>query len=349
MSRTKKFFRGVVLVLSLSLLILLSLLVGSVIGVTTATIVNEFRGILYGLGPMITERIEMTPRFVQSVANGILSLEVFRTISTSLSSLVVVLVPVILGSLIARVFGQSLYESIVGGLNKLMEVIGKIIASNESGVSISSSFFEFLKVGIQSGLYWVGLPSVLFSSYSAIQPTAIQPTVTLDPKYVIAKADSSLLPVQLVVPFENAATNMDGELTERGTSLDAVRKATLEKTMHMLAGCVTPEGKVSIQPYGFASDDPFLGMPRNESDKLNVRVANSRAEAVYKALMDLPNNGVKIRGPKLWANIKEMESRRNSMIVVPEETDRDAVSDRVVLLSLSDPPGNCKLVVDTLQ
>ena len=333
----KRLSRGSFLVLLLPLLAVPPLLIGSGTGEMLASILTE-------LGPMITALIEMAPQSVQRIANEfsneILGLELVEAARKSLSVLVAVLISILIGLGIPKSSGKSLYDELMDILNQIVETCWNFITGKESWVSTVPSF---LKAGIRAGLYCIGLPSFLFSSYDAINTT-----VTVEPSYVVAKADSHLLPVQLVVHFDNAATDIDGELTERGTSLDHVRKTTLEKTMKTLARCVTPERDVIIQPYGFASDDPFRGWPDNESDSLNVQVANRRAKAVHQVLADLDGDVLKIKMPKRWTKWNKMVNKRNSMILVPKGTDRDPFSDRVVLLFLSNR-GNCDLVEDAPQ
>ena len=115
-----------------------------------------------------------------------------------------------------------------------------------------------------------------------------------------------------------------------------------------LRPCVAADRPVAIRPYGFASDDPFLirGAESAESDRLNVEAANRRAESVHEALDALIESvapGMTVEAPIVWREFDEMRNVRNSMIRVPEGSERDPSADRVVLLSLRST-GACRSV-----
>lgn len=173
----------------------------------------------------------------------------------------------------------------------------------------------------------------LFGSYGApADPPPRRPPVV----YVSPDSMLSVLPIHPLVHFENAAVDGAGELTERGTTLHDARRTTLTEDVEALRPCATLDSPVTIRPYGFASDHPFLmpGVDRDESDRLNVEAANRRAGAVYDALAGSIEPGMTIEAPIVWKRFDEMVNVRNSMIRVPEGSDRDPAADRVVVLHL---------------
>ncbi len=123
-------------------------------------------------------------------------------------------------------------------------------------------------------------------------------------------------------------------VTERGTTLHdvrRVRRVPLKEFVRKLRQCATSDRPVTIRPYGFASDDPFLipGIDPEESDELNVDAANRRARAVYDALNELISEliepeepgGMTVEAPAEWNTFEKMASERNSMIRVPDGSD----------------------------
>ena len=163
----------------------------------------------------------------------------------------------------------------------------------------------------------------------------------------------SILRVHPLVHFENAEVGPADELTERGVTLSAAREAALEEVVEALRPCAAPERPVTIRPYGFASDDPFLDRfsdgIRDDSDELNVEAANRRAEAVHAALAKLteprePDEpGMTVEAPIAWSGFDEMVEERNAMIRVPEDSARDPFDDRVVVLNMMST-GACRAV-----
>ena len=154
-------------------------------------------------------------------------------------------------------------------------------------------------------------------------------------KYVIPSTDPILLPMSLHVNFDNAGIDDDRKLTARGISLGSSRKAALQATVNMLRKCVTSEQEISIRVYGFSSNDCFHGVPKKESDCLNVQAANCRAKEVHRILEKLTSNipGLKVEKPEQWQTFAEMKEKRNSLM---PGSHRDAFADRVVVLCLSD-------------
>ena len=181
----------------------------------------------------------------------------------------------------------------------------------------------------------------LFGSYGA-PADPLRPPVT----YVFSPDSSmlSVLPLNPLLYFENAAVGSAGELTERGTTLQDARRVPLKEFVQKLRRCATSDRPVTIRPYGFASDDPFLtpGVDSEESDVLNVAAANRRARAVYDALNELISEliepeepgGMTVEAPTEWDTFEEMTSERDSMIRVPDGSDRDPFADRVAVLRL---------------
>ena len=202
----------------------------------------------------------------------------------------------------------------------------------------------------------------LFGSFGA---PAEPPRPPIPPVTYVFSPDSSMLsvlPLNPLVHFEKAAVGNAGELTERGTTLHDARRVPLKKFVQKLRQCATSDRPVTIRPYGFASDDPFLipGIDPEKSDELNVDAANRRARAVYDALNELifeliepeEPGGMTVEAPTEWNTFEKMASERNSMIRVPEGSDRDPFADRVAVLHLMsfgvcgdvDPPASSDAV-----
>ena len=175
---------------------------------------------------------------------------------------------------------------------------------------------------------------ILFGSYGAPVEPSRPPLV-----YVAPDSMLSVLPIHPLVHFENAAVDGERVLTERGITLPDARRAMLKADLKALRPCAAPDRPVTIRPYGFASDDRFAipGVNRDESDRLNVAVANRRARAVYDALNRLIEENelsIAVDEPFEWETFEKMREARNSMIRVPEGSDRDPFSDRVAVLHL---------------
>lgn len=181
------------------------------------------------------------------------------------------------------------------------------------------------------------------------------PAETSRPVAYVLAPDSmlSVLRIHPLVHFENAEVGPAGELTERGVTLSTAREAALEEVVEALRPCAAPERPVTIRPYGFASDDPFLDRfsdgIRDDSDELNVEAANRRAEAVHAALAKLTESaapdepGMTVEAPIAWGGFDEMVEERNAMIRVPADSARDPFNDRVVVLLMMST-GACRAV-----
>lgn len=251
-------------------------------------------------------------------------------------------------------------------LLSVMPLTGAVLAAMHGGLPsrlarFATSIVQFLEECLKlpaGGHSWFGKPgepglmpsfvapcpslvvaAFLLGSYGAMPPEPARPPVT----YVFS-SDSmlSVLPIHLLVHFENAGIDAADELTERGTTLNDARRAGLEEVVEVLRPCAASDRPVTIRPYGFASDDPFPGDVR-ESDRLNVEAANRRARAAHDALAALIEPGMTIEAPVVWERFEEMANARNSMIRVPEGSDRDSLADRVVVLRLTST-GACRAV-----
>lgn len=250
----------------------------------------------------------------------------------------------------------------VGGVLSALPMVAAVLAAMRSGLpawfaQFASGVVQFVNecLKLPTGRHsWFGLPGrpgllpsfaapcliltvagFLLGSYAAAPTEPSRPAVT----YVFS-SDSmlSILPIHPLVHFENAELGADGKLTGRGTTLNDARKGALTKIVEALRPCAAADRSVTIKPYGFASDDPFLvpGVDSEDSDRLNVDAANRRARAVHKALDTLIEReaGMTVEAPIVWETFERMQNERNSMIRVPEGAGRDPFADRVVLLRL---------------
>lgn len=274
----------------------------------------------------------------------------------------------VLGTVFVRM-GASLMETAwipeelrrnADDLVSVMPLAAAVLASMRGGLPIlltrfSTSIVGFLEECLKlaaGGHSWLGEPgrAGLLPSFLAPSPHLIAAAFLLGsygapaeqsprrPPVVYVSPDSmlSVLPLHPLVHFENAAVDGAGELTERGTTLHDARKTVLREDIEALRPCAAPDRPVTIRPYGFASDHLFQvpGVDRDESDRLNVEVANRRAGAVYDALAELSEPDMTVETPIVWERFDEMVNVRNSMIRVPEGSDRDPSADRVVVLHL---------------
>ncbi len=324
----KKLTRAIVVVLLLVLLSLFFLLVGSWAGGVSAWVVAK---VVDAPGVMLTA---LADRVLPAENNAVNALS--RHLEAYGVRLHLSLVVPYLLVLIALAFSNPLerYKNFVKSLQDLVCVCKRFVLGEKSW---SKLMLSYLKVGIYICICTL-IPCFLLGSGD---PNGF-PNSNL--AYVITDSVQHLLPVQLAVNFENAKLGEDGHLTDQGVTLEPVRYTALKTIMNTLARCATPDNGVTIELYGFASEDPFRDLKRKKSKKLNVKVANLRAIAVYKALVamsaDMSVEGVEIKKPQRWTNFHEMECQRNAMIQVPTSSSRDAFADRVVVLYLTSS-GNC--------
>ncbi len=309
---------------------------GSLIGAMFAQV---FTWLVETPGKLLVALAKFGPKMAGDVANDISSrLASFHDARLNLSvvlSYLVVFIPLAVSEPLA------LFKQGVKSLAQLFRVSIGFITSGESWSDLTSSY-------LKAGTY-VGICILASSFLVSTTPTSSVPDS--NPAYLIAESVQRLLPVQLVINFANAELDEDGRLSNWGVALGATRETTLKtlkKTMKTLAGCGTTDNVVTVKPYGFASEDAFRDLERDKSNKLNVQVANRRAEAVYQALDAMQVGSVEIKKPRPWNNFKEMECKRNAMIRVPESSPRDAFADRVVVLHLSSS-GNCTVVQNEPQ
>lgn len=236
-------------------------------------------------------------------------------------------------------FGMSAFRSLIADLKRLWRArhpgsprppSGEVLLSLiKPGVSVFCAAFLVGSVG---------------SFGTATVPSRSPITYVFAPDSML-----SVLPIHPLVHFENAeidASVEPAELAARGTALNDAQKAVLNRVVEALRPCAAPDRPVAIKPYGFASDDPIQirGAEPDESDRLNVEAANRRARGVYDELIEsvAPNvPGMTVEAPIVWREFDEMRNVRNSMIRVPEESERDPSADRVVLLSLTST-GACR-------
>lgn len=200
----------------------------------------------------------------------------------------------------------------------------------------------FLKPGV-----YVAVLLFLVGWYGEVLPP-MDGKRSVEPVYLVAAGGSgAVLPVQLVVHFENARIDENGELTGWGVSVGDGQREKLRATVEALQNCVAPGRDVRIEPYGFASDDEFRGLGNVHSDELNVRAANLRGSAVYNALVEVADDfdNVMVSGPSSWPDLPTMIQKRNAMVMVPDGRQRNAFADRVGVLFLAES-GACRVLQD---
>ena len=277
---------------------------------------------------------QLTAMTVQPLANQWL-LEILAATGKGF----LVLAPASAGVLIARWYFADLFAL----CKELWKSLKEAARSCWTFLAGDNSWFALMSSLLKACIY-VGSPLVLAGLYGEVLPPDRPPE-----QYVVSATDPVLLPVRLHVNFDNAEIDaVNHELTGRGVTLDTSRSAALQTTMNTLARCVTPDNNVAIRLYGFASEDPFRGLESDESASLNVEAADRRADAVYQALAALAGGDVAIETPKQWDDLGQMERKRNAMIPVPEDTNRDVFADRVVVLYLSNS-GTCTVVQNAPQ
>ena len=208
-----------------------------------------------------------------------------------------------------------------------------------------------LPLALMKPIIYLAAALLVLGWYSRMPAVVTSPPL-VRAAYVVSEAapNRELLPVHLLVHFHNAAIDREGQLTGQGISLDAAREAELQATVETLSACVgaSASGKiesgVTIQSYGFASDDKFRGLSVERSNELNVAAANQRGRVVHEALVKIAEDvaGVTVEPAKVWKNLTQMARKRNSMIKFANENDRNAFADRVVILFVSDS-GLCRI------
>ena len=153
---------------------------------------------------------------------------------------------------------------------------------------------------------------------------------------------TALLPVHLLVHFRNAQlSGADGDLGDEGIVLEPAHRTMLRGTVDALAECAAQGSPVTVTPYGFASSAPFVG--RDDTDALNVQVANGRADAVHDELVRLsagrPN--LSIQDPTEWTTFEDMVAARDACVESPSGARASgSFLDRVVVLDLQNT-GKC--------
>ena len=186
----------------------------------------------------------------------------------------------------------------------------------------------------------VALAAVLFSG------SAIHKVVTNGPECPDCPprpppVEEVLPPQALRVHFDNAGIDrVTRELNGKGTDLGPERAASVATIVATLARCADPDkSTVEVTVVGFASDDGFNGLEKEDSDDLNVQAANDRAAALHDALKDKVD-GVTVRKRDNWTRFDEMQFDRNERMPV-----RDSVADRIALLDVSgDTLGKCRII-----
>lgn len=266
-----------------------------------------------------------------------------------MSTGVLVVVPLALVLMLAMQYVAEPSKLLQGFIKSLAEALNLCRVFIITGHRGRELLPAFLKPALYVAATWF-----LVGWYSQVATQTPDPTPDPTPPpvnavYVVSEADRvrQAFSVHLLVHFDNAAIEDEGELAERGVSLDDPRTARLRATVEALGrNCATAARGVSIRPYGFASDDKFRGLPADRSDELNVEVANLRGKVVHEALKraveDEDVAGVTVEPPIQWRNLTQMTSERNSRIRLAAGNDRNAFADRVVVLFLSDS-GECRI------
>ena len=144
-----------------------------------------------------------------------------------------------------------------------------------------------------------------------------------------AMTESVLLPVYDRVHFDNATIDPESEsrfgekleLGERGVALGPSQKKALAETVQSLDKLACCHQKdITIQVAGFASNASFVGVIREESNRLNVDASNDRALAVYEALKEsaCKYDRITIEKPPKQTSFCRMEADRNKLLEVPD-------------------------------
>lgn len=265
--------------------------------------------------------------------------EVVRGLLAALAEGAHVVVPMAFAVALANHFlaePTKLFQEFLKSLVEAMKLSSVYVVRGQRGRELVPAF---VKPSVYVAVAWflVGW----YSELDAVPP----PPPPVNAVYMVSGADPGQpFSAHLLVHFDNAAIDEQGELAERGVSLDDARTEDLRATVETLGRkCVTAERGVAIRPYGFASDDTFDGLP-DESDQLNVAAANQRGRVVQEALVKIAEDvaGVTVEPAKVWKNLTQMARKRNSMIKFANENDRNAFADRVVILFVSDS-GLCRI------
>lgn len=89
-----------------------------------------------------------------------------------------------------------------------------------------------------------------------------------------------LQPVSLHVNFDNARLDANGKLAERGVTLEPASRTPLKAVLAALDECVQLGAQpITVELYGFASDDRFRGLTPGKSNERSLEAATCRAES----------------------------------------------------------------------
>ena len=175
------------------------------------------------------------------------------------------------------------------------------------------------------------------SNEVAVTPTAV-------PTRLKSLVRTTLPQVLTLFHFPNARLAPDGVPAGEGVM---VPERAVIQAMAALDGCARPGAPVTVRPYGFASDAPFLyadWRPMEDSDALNLATAELRARDACDALKEraTAHPHVRIEEPYEWSSLEQMVQTRDdgSLITYPDDVQDREPWRRVVVLKVRDP-GRC--------
>ena len=126
----------------------------------------------------------------------------------------------------------------------------------------------------------------------------------------------------------------------------AVPEQEVNRTLAALGACARDGARVTVRPYGFASDAAFQnadGTPMARSDALNLKTANLRARNAYRELTARADAypRVQVEEQHEWSSLEQMKQKRDDGSLIPhsdDEQERERMR-RVVVLEVIDRGG----------
>lgn len=170
----------------------------------------------------------------------------------------------------------SFARSILGSVVNLWDyvVVPKKLDMRREALT---SFFTFLAIAIPIAI-----------TDRLIEPMPVPPACEPDEACLSRRPDSSQLPV-FAFTFEPASVssadswrNVDDPFEKSGIELDEAQRDRLTELIKALKPCAGPgsDEQVRLDVIGFASSKNFRGFSEADSNELNLRAANARAEYV---------------------------------------------------------------------
>lgn len=198
---------------------------------------------------------------------------------------------ILLGDYLHELIGQKQLARAATALG-----VAAVLAMVKEGLALVPGVVAYLKIGKGEGLYRLcGFVVVAAATLTVGLATLGVPLPVggdwddEDSPQLVARSGDTVLflsrrgETRFVVPFfrEAEVCAALGECDD-GVTLDDATAGFLDKVVEGLVDCGTPTDPVRLEVRGFASSSKFEG--RDDSNELNLEVANRRAVAVHERI-----------------------------------------------------------------